>query len=184
MKFSEWLKPDTVALLHTAIYYGIPKYGHDTCYRQATPPIEQVTIEEPDVAMKYCSGCGKPLLKEKPVDKALRITALQAPLQQNEKSLTTEAFIKANMWKSINSWWLDELADNNSEPGKIKMYLRLPATYQWGHIARTTEKFLIRWLYQGLVLKYEEVAIEEDGSIQVQNVYEPKLGVGSSTIRM
>jgi hypothetical protein len=67
MKLSEWLKADTVAILDTAIYYGIPKYGHAKCYRQATAPIEHVTIEAPDITIKHCSACGKRLLPESEV---------------------------------------------------------------------------------------------------------------------
>ncbi len=65
MKFSEWLQPDTVAILDTAIYYGIPAYGHVNCYKQMEPtghaPV-RVTMSEPEIERKHCSGCGKLLI--------------------------------------------------------------------------------------------------------------------------
>ena len=65
MKFSEWLKDDTVAILDTAIYYGIPKFGHKDCYKQIKYPGYapiQVTMDVPGIDRLCCSACGKILL--------------------------------------------------------------------------------------------------------------------------
>ncbi len=64
MSSDQWFLEETVALKKTAIYYGIPKYGHQNCYKQAGGffLVDQVDRTEPDIEKKHCSACGKPLL--------------------------------------------------------------------------------------------------------------------------
>ena len=64
MKFSEWVKPDTVAVLCTAVYVGVPSQGHERCYTfiNGCASVEQVTRDEPDIEIKRCIECGKPLI--------------------------------------------------------------------------------------------------------------------------
>ena len=64
------LHEDAIALKYLTIYYGLPRYGHPQCFLDRDWPldhsrVEQVTRQEPDIEIKYCSGCGKPLIAER-----------------------------------------------------------------------------------------------------------------------
>lgn len=66
MKFSEWVKPETVAVLCTAVYVGVPSQGHERCYLyiNTVSNAEQVTRDAPDIEIKHCIHCGKPLIQK------------------------------------------------------------------------------------------------------------------------
>ena len=67
MKLSEWLHEDDIAILHVAVYYGLPTFGHKNCYRHIEPsqhPLQHVTGEA-TLAIKHCIACGKPLIPAK-----------------------------------------------------------------------------------------------------------------------
>lgn len=67
MKLSEWIKEDDIAIEYVAVYYGLPRYGHATCYRQipsSLHPIEHVSRDKKGMDGKCCIACGEPLVPE------------------------------------------------------------------------------------------------------------------------
>ncbi len=63
--FSQWLPPDTLAILCTAIYYGVPSQGHASCYKAmiAGRHYRHEQVSDPGkIQGKYCIECDKPLL--------------------------------------------------------------------------------------------------------------------------
>ena len=87
MNRNEWFLEDTVALKKIAIYYGIPKYGHTQCYRDAGGLflVEQVNRSEPDIEKKHCSACGNLLI------------------QRNEKRME-ETIGKTHEWRKLEAF--------------------------------------------------------------------------------
>jgi hypothetical protein len=73
--FQEWLSKDTVAILCTAIYYGVPSQGHTNCYeemiREQHPRMKQVSLAEPGIHKLHCIGCGEPLIQKQAQNAAL-----------------------------------------------------------------------------------------------------------------
>lgn len=55
---------DPVAIKVTAVYFGLPKYGHKNCWKIIRNDIEIVTQAEPDIEKKYCILCDKKLIPE------------------------------------------------------------------------------------------------------------------------
>jgi len=66
------LNEDIIALKYIAVYYGLPRYGHERCFlnrnrgRTLSPVddtrVEQVTRFERDIESMRCIQCGKLLL--------------------------------------------------------------------------------------------------------------------------
>ncbi len=67
MKLADWLQPDDIAIGYVAMYCGIPKYGHTTCYTRLEPtqhPLRHITRESLGeyIAVKLCIECGELLV--------------------------------------------------------------------------------------------------------------------------
>ena|SRR6478609_6276334 len=121
-----WFLESTVALKKTAIYYGIPKYGHKNCYRKAGEffLVDQVDRTEPDIEKKCCSACGKPLIQEQ--SKIMKATLHREKAQLLADIATAQAHITALLERPLDAQdWQAEQVYSNLADGMARAHARI-----------------------------------------------------------